>query len=60
MKTYTLTFELFHADRRRDGHEEDSRNFSNTHKNLSYKGVKRDMRPVIYSVHRHRLSQINA
>jgi hypothetical protein len=59
MKIYTLTVELFHADRRRDGHDEDSRNFSNTHKNWSYKGLKRGMRPVIYSVHRHSFSQIN-
>jgi hypothetical protein len=44
---------------RTDEHDEDSFNFLNTSKNLSYKGVKRGMRPVIYSVHRHSRSQIN-
>jgi len=60
MKIYTLTVELFQADIRTDGHDKDSRNFWNTPKNWSYKGVKGGMRLVIYSVHRHSLSQINA
>jgi hypothetical protein len=58
MKTHQVRAELFHVDRWTDEREEDSRNSSNMRKNSSYKGVKRGMIPVIYSVQHHRLSQI--